>query len=178
MNNNSINLFRNRKKLLSSHTKVLRMFRIASVGALVILFLFTVVLYVLYSQSSLPVLKNQEEVLTKELAVNKEKINKITLTKNRIKAIDEIIKNRRTFDELINFIVALLPNSIVVESFLIDRKTIVMTMSSSSLGALDQVIKELLEHTGPKKRFAKIFMDDLTLDVGSQKYVLAIKIDM
>lgn len=176
--NNTINLFRNRQKMQVGRGKIFNTFRNISIVSLVVVSLFSVLLFILNTNPSLLSLQRQEAKLLSSLSSSHPKAVKLLYIEERAKGIASIIEKRPLSTESLNTVLAVVPASVSVKSFTVDKKSVLVTASSSSLLAIDTLLNALVGMISNKKVFKSVTLDTLIVDAKLNQYVVSFSADL
>jgi len=175
--NSGINLLQTKGKDADVNSKVLLGYRIVSVVLLCIVLLSGVTFLVMKLQSPLPKLKGEERNLRRNLTAFARRQTKVDIIQNRLLYINNIIKSRTKYDEIIDIIDTEIPSGAALESLEIDKKTVYVTVASSSLSDINSAYEKIISLAGRDIRFKRLFLNDLSIDTKSGEYLLTLKAD-
>ncbi len=177
--NESINFLRNRQtgQVLREKKRVSILRRISIVFLLLVSF-FSLLVFFLTTRSSLPTLRKEESALLSNLSPFQTKAGKLLFVESQIKDISGIVEKKSSFDKTIDTVTQAVPQNVLVKSFSIDKKNVVMTVSSSSLLAIDTMFNRLADAVGKKNVFSKITLDSFAIDTKSAYYIVSLSLDI
>ena len=153
----------NKKKIFSK----LNVLRYIAVGLLFCVSLSSIILFIFIDQSPLPTLQEQEKQISEALGAQQSDMAKILLVNERTKTASELLAKRQSYDVMIEKVKSKMPSGLTVTSFSVSNNNVSVTVSSKSLAALDQFIKELQDATGEDKEFARVTLSELFIDQGA-----------
>ena len=174
-----INLLRGRQKgQLLRERKLLRALRIVSIVLLLLVCFFSGFLFFFATRSSLPPLKKEEETLLSNLSTLHTKAVKLLLTQNRVKEIAGIIEKKSSFDKIIDTMTQSVPKNVSVQSFALDKKSVTMTIASSSLSPIDTMFNGLENMVRNKIFFSKLTLDSLDVNTKTGQYIISVSLNV
>lgn len=173
----NINLLpkKNREHVL--YEKYLKIYSIFSIVFFILICFFSVSTLFLNKNSSIDSLENEKSVLLKNISANSEKISKYLFVNTRLKDINDVIVKRRYMDQTLDLIIKEIPDGISVNSVKVDKKTLTLTASSTSLQTLNIFIDSLVGIVSENKVFNQIILDGLSLDNKRGYYTLSINLN-
>lgn len=172
---NEINLISKKKEDLLRKKKIINGLRIISVVFLSLIVLSSIVVFFLRFTSPLDSLKKEESKLLTEISSSKQKMAKLLVASEKLKSISEIISQRPNFDKTIDTVLKEAPQNLQVSSLTIDKKNVVLTVSSQSLFSINTFMDNLINLYLNKKIFEKITLNNLSADQVLGKYSLTIE---
>ena len=175
----SINLLDPNKKnenLLPA--KRMHFMNIFAVGLLFLVSVSSVTLFILISLSPLPELKRQEQGLRGTLAQSSEDMAKLALLDERTGAIADLLSKRTSYDKTLDLLQKKLPNNAAISSIRIDQNTLVVTIESKSLQALDTFLSGIIGYVEQKEAFSQVSMTSLSTEAESNGYSLTVSLVM
>lgn len=175
--NNGINLLQTKGRGADVNSKVLLGYRIASVTLLCIVLLSGVVFLVLKVLSPLPILKSEERDLRRRMTSLARTQTKVDIVQNRLLYISKIIKGRPKYDEIVDTIDTEIPSGATLQDLELDKKSVYVTIASSSLLDINTAYEKLISLTGRDNRFKRLLLDDLSIDTRLGQYLLTLRAD-
>ncbi len=149
--------------------KGLTLAKITAVSSLILVTLFSVLVYYLnrniYPQS----LKNERDSLLKSISSLRNKEAKLAIVANRTENISEILNKRVDYSKIASKFFEKMPSEIKVDTFKIDKKTIILTISSNSLLPINEFIDGLIT-LGKDKEISVLLLDSLSASEASGSY--------
>lgn len=156
---------------------VLRVLRIAAISCLFALLGISVILFFLSRELSPVAIKNKENEVLRSLSLLHKREAKLAVINDRIKGIPGLIEGRPGFDLLINSILQKIPEGVSINSMAFDKDKVILTVSSSSLLSINNLMNNLIEMASNRKIIKDVTVDSLTADVKGGRYSLSIKGD-
>lgn len=173
-----INLLSGQKEKLLESKRAVKLFRIISVGCLLFVLVLSVGIFFIKTSSPLSSLQNQEKMFLSEFDSSKQKVAKLYVLSDRLKNIDGILSKRSNFDKTIDALIKQSPEGLQIDSLSLSKKTVLMTIYSSSLNSINTFIDNLMVLTRDKKLFKKITLENLSTDMKATRYSFSIKADL
>lgn len=149
--------------------KGLKNVRITAIFSLILVVLLSVVLFNLKGKIYPQALKNEHDSLLKSLSALQQKEAKLAISNNRAENISELFNKRVDYSKIVRKFFEKKPSQIKVDSLRIDKKTIILTISSNSLKPINEFIDGLIE-LGQKKEITVLLLDSLSLSEASGTY--------
>jgi hypothetical protein len=172
---NDINLFAGRRQSLEALRSQVRIVRITAVASLVSVGVAMAIMYALLRLSPMDALIAQEQVLIDNLGLLREKGGKVLLLADRMRGIDTILNSQGDIGETIGLFVRSLPSGVRVDTLALNKKTFTVSLSSPSLGPLQQVIDNKDAMIRDTKRFKKTTISSVIYDPIQQRYIVGIE---
>lgn len=174
--NNNINLIgsKNHTTIPLASRKLLLMRAIA----MVLLFgvsAASIILYILIAFSPLPQVQEQERQALSTISNSKSDMAKIALIQDRLGGISTIMKQRTTYDVLLDSVVSKMPPGITIFQITTNKKDITLTVRSSSLDALTTFVNNLTD-AARAKEYAKITLNSILSDDESGMFSLTVSV--
>lgn len=173
--NNSINLLRTESKGNSKRRKTTYILKIISLIFIFFVGLISIVLFVLNSRISISSVKNEEAVVLQNIAGQKDRLSKYYLLSNRLNGIEEILKERKNYTDVLNALISQIPQDTEVGSLEIDKGDISLSVNSSSLIPINKFLNNMMDLSINKHVIRNMTIESLTIDSKTGKYSLAIK---
>ncbi len=143
----------------------------------IILFVVTALasvgIFVLSRDTSYSLLLGQENQLTTEILLLKDKASTMYQLKNRLASISTILKTRQPYDAIFSTSIAQLGDS-SVQSYSLSPDSISLTVTSDSLVTLNSWLSSLQAQIQAKSYFSKLSVDSLLFVDKLNSYVLSI----
>lgn len=175
---NEINLLRSQESEKKQPQKLERMLRLTSVILLSVVGLSSVTLFILNATSPVSSLQKEEATLLSQLTAYQNQFNKYLIIQDRLKNISGILSKRTNYNETINNLLEKVPQNVIVGSLSIDGNKVQMSVSSSSLSAINIFIDNTVELATDKKMFNRLTMNGLSFDVERGQYLLTLQADL
>lgn len=173
-----INLLARRKKNVAQQSKSEKTFKLVSLVCLVLVVGTALSLYILKVTSALPSLQTQEKQLLGDLQTLYPKTIKLLIIKNRLAAIDTILKKRPDLVKTIDAVQGEKPASIVTSSFEVSSTGVTFAAASTSLAAIDEYFNALVAIANEKKTFRSVDLQNLSLDSKTGTYSFSLDIGL
>lgn len=152
--------------------------RFTAIGLLFIVSASSIVLFLMVSLSPLPELKRQEHSLRLTLSEQSADIAKVAVLNERASAIDKVLKERKSYEEILKLLQEKLPSNVTINSLRVLDNSIVMTVESKSLTELDSFIVGLMQYIEEKKAFSQLTLSSLATDNVRNDYSMTITLVM
>lgn len=154
-------------------------FRIISFGLLMVVFLASLVLFVLKLQSPLESLKREEQSLLNNISVLDQKRGQYAFLNDRLKNISEILKTRPAFSEVLDTFSTIIPAGVNLSGISLDKKTAKVTFESNNLTEINNMLEATIALMQNDTTFAqRVALDELNYDNRRQVYSVAVLIDI
>lgn len=176
--NEDINLVPGKRKIALEQKKLVARLRLFSIILLALTVFSSVLLFFLKLQSTLPSLQREKNMLLTNLTLLSQKSAKLLLMKNRLNEVAIIEKKRQRLDELIGSVLEGVPVGVSLGSLNIDKKTVLITASSSSLSSVNIFLDRLVDKVVKGKIFSKITLDGLSVDSKANRYIIALTLEL
>ena len=176
-----INLLVVRDKEKDKSKKGLKAVRITAVFSLIAVAVFSLILYYLNQKIYPQDLKNEYDSLLSNISTLHNREAKLAIINNRIENISEILGNRdkgksaskrEDYSNIISKFSDKIPDELKIESLKIDKKTIILSLSASSLKVIDEFINGIIT-LGAEKVISVLILDSLTANQESGTYSLS-----
>lgn len=178
MMNKNINLYPRKNASANKKKKIELYLRISSLFLLVSVSGTAIILFFLQSQSAIPTLKEEEKSLLSQLSTRHDKTAKYFLTNERLKSISHVNRQRYPMDELYSTIVQQLPGKVVLNGFSVEKKVLVLSVTSPSLGSLHALVDNITKMVHEKKFLKKLSLNNLGFDYKSRGYSLTLEAEL
>lgn len=159
---------------LESKKKRLTGIRLISVSFLILLALFSIVIFFINSSLNSDLFKKDENFALSSLELQRKKEAKLLMSRDRLNTISKILKDRVDYYRVVDSILTKVPKEIIVERMEINKKTIALTVSSNSLSRLGDFIDNLITIVGEKELMKNLVLESLTLNEKTGNYVVFI----
>lgn len=160
----NINFLLNKNSDLVKQKKGLKIIRIASVVVLVVVTLLSIVVFFLNRSLYPASLKKEQESIVQSMNFLRNREAKLTVVNNRIENISSILNERLDYYKVISTLLQKLPDGVFVERIKVDKKTILLSVSSSSLLPISEFINNLIDMAKEKEIISALTLDFLTID--------------
>ena len=165
-----------KKKIITPGLRKLQILRLIASGLLFIVAACAIVLMILISFSPLPKLRQQENISRLNLSHYHDDMAKIQIIQDRIKIISDLLTKRSMADEKIDLIKSNTPNNVTIKSLTIDKSTISVVVTSSSLLPIDTFLNNLINRTGNKKDFSNVTLTSFIRQDVDNTYLVGLNI--
>lgn len=170
-----INLLPRQRERSAVYRKNLRVARVSSAVAIGIVLVCALVVFFLHLQLGLGALRKQEEDLVATLNAAKAKIAKLVIVHQRLKDVDEILKERATAETVLQEIAGKVPGGVSLGSISLSQGSVNVTVSSSSLSAIEDFLTIMVAMAEEKKFFSKVMLNGATLGSTDNQYTFSVK---
>jgi|SRR6185369_2944653 len=175
--NKGINLFKTEKKIsVAVASQKLTVLRLVAIGLLFCTSAFSIILFLLIVLSPLPDLQKQEKTLLATISGSHPDIAKLFLINDRLKSSETIIDKRQNFDKSLSLIKQRMSSDVSITAITMNKSTISITVSSSSLSSLDNFLNSLVDAVDSKKDFSKVTMTNFLADEVRDNFFLTIEV--
>lgn len=170
----SINLLDFNTKVKTKRTfRGQNILRIIAIGSLFIVSALSIIFFILVAISPIPQLRKQKEDASRTLSLAQTDIVKIALVNERSKAIKSFIDKRENFDEVINYLQSKITPDISIESILMKKDSLYISLTSTSLLSINNFINKVTNNTESLK-FSQIVLKSLSRDEGKSIFLLTL----
>ena len=176
--NAEINLLPHRKRGVLSQEQVLAYSKVGAIVSCVITVSLAVMLFLLNRDPSLAQIHAQQQTLLAQLNLLHTKTAKNLIIQDRVKRITKTLQTRKSLDKTIAEIQKQLPTGVTVVSFVLDEKTLSMTVTASSLAPLGTFMDSLTKDVQDKKLFKKTTIQGVISDEKTGTFLLSITGDV
>lgn len=176
--NKEINLITTSKNLSSKKERSLHILQYSAVIFLVFVILSSLILFILNTNSLLVKSLQDEKVISDNLVFVKNKVVTYFLIKNRIKDINDILKTRTNFEDLILQMKNAFPLDVVINAFFIKKGTLSFVVNSTSLDSIKKISDFLADEVSKKQLFKKITINSLVVDIKTEKYIFSVDAEL
>lgn len=155
--------------------------RLKRLRAVAVWFLFgisgaSIVLFLLIALSPLPAVQEQERQALATLSQYHPDVAKLLLINDRIKESEIILAKRSKFDQTLEKIKNKMPPEASITGMTLNSNEILITVTSSSLVALDTFLNNLITATEEKQDFSKVTLTRFFNNESLQTYTLTISV--
>ena len=170
--NNNINLISNQNVGLEKELKRLKRVRITSIICLIVVFLMSILIFVLNFTLPLDSVKKDQSVTVANIVLFHKKLITYSLISDRVKNISSVISQRKNYTSQLSQILDKLPAGVSMDGLQIDTDKITFSVSSTSLTSINQFIDSMIGFNSQGKVINNLVMQGLSLDTTSGKYDL------
>lgn len=172
--NNNINLVSSQDEAYARKAKALRNARLVAFGSLIIVALLSIGVFILQASVPLDSVKKQEAETLTNLASLHGKVAKLYLVNDRLSNIQQIETKRQSYINTINTLVQSVPPEMTIDSFNVDKKTVVLSASGQSLNNVDDFINAMVEMGNQGKLIKGVTIENVVANAVSSKYSVTI----
>lgn len=173
--NNSINLVKTEDRENSKRKKTTYILKIISIVFVSFVVLVSIVLFILSARFSLSSVKNEEAATLESITHQKNKLSKFYLLNDRLKGIEEILKNRKNYTNSLNTLMGQIPAGATASSLQVDKGNITLTVNASSLFPINKFLNDVINLSINKHIIRDMTIESLTIDSKTGTYSLSIK---
>lgn len=120
------------------------------------------------------ILREQNEII-KKIAKLQNKQAKLFALNNRIGNIEKVLEKRIDLSKVTGGILAKIPSGLFIEDLEVDDKTITLTVSSTSLLEIGELINNLTDMVRKKEIINSLILNTLIFDESKNSYRVSIK---
>lgn len=173
--NSSINLVKTEDRENARRRKTTYILKVISIVFVSFIALVSIILFILTSKLSLSAVKNEETVVLENITREKNKLSKFYLLTDRLKSIEEILKNRKNYTASLNTLIEQIPSGALASSLQVDKGNITLTVNSSSLSPINRFLNDVINLSINKHTIKDMTIESLTIDSKTGNYSLSIK---
>lgn len=173
--NNSINLLKTETKENPRRRKTTYILKIISIIFIFFVGLVSIILFILNSRISISSVKDEETSVLQNISIQKNRLSKYYLLNDRLKGVEEILKDRKNYTNVLNSLVSQIPPDTKVGSLEIDKGDISLSVDSSSLLPLNEFLNNMVDLSINKHVIHNMTIESLTIDSKTGNYSIAIK---
>lgn len=170
-----INLLPQRKLDLLQQERTVVIARGIAVIIMVLVVTSALAVFLLNRNTSLDSLKVQENSLRANFSLLHDKLAKNFLLVDRIGKIQTITRKKSSFIGNITTIQQVIPDDVDIEAFTVNKTTVSLTVSSSSLVSLGKFMDGINKLVTNKSFFKKVTIDNTVADEKVGKFVVSVK---
>lgn len=159
---NEINLLYSKKQQrLNAFASKARVARLIAVGLLFLVAASSIVLFLLVIASPLPSLAQKQKSLEDTLKTSHDKIVNLTLASIRLSDIKSIFSKRSHYGDYLKALRDILPTGVEMTEFTVNKESIAITVSSSSLESLETYFLSLSALVEKGALYQKVYVNIL-----------------
>lgn len=173
--NESINLVRAQgKDDFRRHRKIfiLRLISFIFVG---FVGLVSVILFVIYTRTSISDIKKDQAKVAQGILFQKEKLAKFNLLNDRLRGINQVFKTRKDYTSTLNSLLEQVPTGASATALGISKDGVTLTITSNSLLPINRFLNNTVDLSAKKNLIRELVIESLTIDTKSGNYSLSIK---
>jgi Tfp pilus assembly protein PilN len=149
--------------------------RIFSFGALIIIAILSVLLFLINLRFSAAYVRGQQQQIVEELSVHKETSSRIFLLNTRLSDISTILDTRKKYDEISSQIINKVPPSVTISEFEVSGSDLTIALTSVSLLELNNYANTMTD-LAKANSISSVVLDSLTTQANSYQMILKIKL--
>lgn len=172
---NDINLVSGNNAAIEKEKKRLKTVRYVAVGALVLVALISILIFILNSQIGLASIKRDEGSTLQNISFLRQKAAKLAMVNNRVKDISEVLQKRKNYSETIKTIREQMPQDVYTVSLELDKKELLIIVNSSSLLSINKFLDNIISLSANKKIVRNVLIESLTVNNKTGYYSLTLK---
>lgn len=165
-----INLIKKTSRVTAKRLKYLRILSI--VLAVAVAFTSTG-LFIVTRQNSIDSIKAQQNFLLQNITLLGDKAAKINFLNDRVKNIESITKERKTYTKTVATILEGLPSNVTTNSLTLSEEDMLLTVSSNSLAAVNEFLNTTIAVAEEKHLLRDLTIESLTAQ--ERTYTLTLK---
>ncbi|MBI2028731.1 MAG: hypothetical protein HYT07_03940 [Candidatus Levybacteria bacterium] len=176
--NTNINLVLPQDKDFLEQQKKIRIANIIAISSPIMIGIVSLIVF-LFTQSINPTgIKRQQEDTMSQISELQDRSIKLSIINNRLDNISGLLKNRGDLSESINSLLSIMPIEIAIQNLEIDNKRLTLTVSSTSLRAIDELINNLIAMAEKREVISSISLGTLTFDDSGNSYSVSLTSDL
>ena len=172
---NDINLVSNKDESTLKQKKQLRFVRITAVVSLAIVFLFSVLIFVISSMIGLSSIKNSENSALNSISFLHKKEAELAIVNNRLQDITTILQNRKNYTSEINSLLQIIPSGAYVNSIEINKDSLTLVIVSNSLLPINSFLNSLTGFAQKNQLVKDVIIENLSINGKTGLYSLSIQ---
>lgn len=157
-----------RKRRVKTLSFIAIMF-LAGVGAI------SLIIFLLVQITNIPSIKKEQNDVRERISKLQNKQAKLFLVNNRIDNIEKILQKRIDLAKVTDFLLAKTPGGLFIEDLEIDDKAVVMTVQSTSLLAIGELINSLTDMVKKKEIISSLTLSALVFDESKNSYQASVR---
>jgi len=171
---NYINLIQNKDEEVTKEKKKIKILNFIAISFLTIIVLCAVIIFIISTQFSLSSIKRDQNAAIFGISQLKSKAGKLLIVNDRIKGITEILNKRKDYSIVSNSLLGLIPQGVVVKAFSLDKDSVKISVSSSSLSSINTFLNALVSFSSQKKIIRNLVMEGIIVNTKTGQYTLSI----
>lgn len=173
--NDPINLVKAQDKENFRRERKIFIFRIISLVFISFVGLVSIILFILYLRISPEAIRREQSQVVQSIAFQKNKLAKLNLLNDRLRGINQVLRERKNYTTILNSILSEIPQEARAQVLSINKSSVSLTVTSSSLLPLNKFLNNILELSENKKYIREMVIESLTIDSRTGSYSLSIK---
>lgn len=174
---NDINLILSKQGQSLKRKKRLVIIQRVAVVFLVITALISIILFLLNTINSISDIRKEQTSILTSIGGLKDKSSKLVMVNDRLKNINNITKKRKSYTTLMSYFKEAF-GDLTVSVFEVDKKSMLITVSSKSLLAENEFLAKMIEKSGKKQLFKNLIIQTLTVNEQTGNYTLILKAEV
>lgn len=173
--NDPINLVKAQDKENFRRARKIFILRIISLVFISFVGLVSIILFILYLRISPEAIRKEQSQVVQSIAFQKNKLAKLNLLNDRLRGINQVLRERKNYTTTLNSILSEIPQEARAQVLSINKSNVSLTVTSSSLLPLNKFLNNILELSEKKKYIREMVIESLTIDSKTGSYSLSIK---
>lgn len=173
-----INLLPHKNRSAFSQEQVLAYSKVGAIASCIITVSLAIILFLLNRDPSLAQIHAQQQTLLTQLNLLHTKTAKDLIIQDRVKRITKTLQSRKTLEKTISEVQKQLPSGVTVVSFVLDGKTLAITVTAPSLSPLGTFMDNLSKDVQNKKLFKKLTIQGVISDEKTGNFLLSMSGDV
>lgn len=169
-----INLISLNQAEVVKEDSTVQLYRILAIVAILIVFLSSLVVFLIIQSISPEGIRKQEIALEKDISALHTKEAKIIIVNRKIKDIKKIISKRQKYDKLVSEITNVIPQKVSASNLAINDEKVNLAVSSDSLTSLNNLLNNLFDMVKNGKIIGNLNIDGISLDGASGSYTMTV----
>lgn len=172
--NANINLLLRTDEESLRRKKRIKIFNFAAGISLISVGLISLFIFISIKAADSSSIRDEQEIVLKKLSQFQDRQAKLFILNDRAENIDKILKIRKDISVTMNSLLTKVPDSLSIDNFQADEKSVVITGQSRSLSAIGEFINNLTEMVRRKEIIKSLTLNSLVLDEGKNAYRVSI----
>lgn len=175
---NDINLLLYKNSELQRERKKVRIANTIAITFSIIVGIASMFAFVLIQSVNPSSIAQEQESTLKEISRLQDKQAKLFIINDRLTNIEEVFQDREDLSKNINSLLSNAPNNLSIENLEMDNKSLVLTISSSSLLSINDFINNLIDMARKKEIIRSLTLSGLTFDESKNTYLVSLKSEL
>lgn len=176
--NANINLLLRTDEESLRRKKRIKIFNFAAGISLISVGLISLFIFISIKAADSSSIRDEQEIVLKKLSQFQDRQAKLFILNDRAENIDKILKIRKDISVTMNSLLTKVPDSLSIDNFQADEKSVVITGQSRSLSAIGEFINNLTEMVRRKEIIKSLTLNSLVLDEGKNAYRVSISSEL
>lgn len=176
--NANINLLLRTDEESLRRKKRIKIFNFAAGISLISVGLISLFIFISIKAADSSSIRGEQEIVLKKLSQFQDRQAKLFILNDRAENIDKILKIRKDISVTMNSLLTKVPDSLSIDNFQADEKSVVITGQSRSLSAIGEFINNLTEMVRRKEIIKSLTLNSLVLDEGKNAYRVSISSEL